>query len=71
MAGIVALMAQKKPSLTAAQAEDILTKSAIPLPPGNRDVFDIISGTVVNVSWGANATGAGLAVADKALAATR
>jgi subtilisin family serine protease len=71
VAGIVALMAQKKPSLTAAQAEDILTTSAIPLPPGNRDVFDIITGTVVNFSWGADATGAGLATADKALAATR
>jgi subtilisin family serine protease len=70
VAGIVALMAQKHPGLTAAQAEAILTGSAVPLPPGNRNVFDIITNSVVNFSWLANATGAGLATANAALAAT-
>jgi hypothetical protein len=69
VAGIVALMAQKFPMLTAAQAETILEKSAIPLPPGSRDVNDG-SGNIVTYSWGADATGAGLATADAALAGT-
>ena len=32
VAGVVALMAQKRPSLTAGQAEDILQRTAVPLP---------------------------------------
>jgi subtilisin family serine protease len=68
VAGIVALMAQKDPSLTAAKAEAALEVSAIPLPPGCRDV-DNGSGVVVQYCWGVDATGAGLATADKALAA--
>jgi subtilisin family serine protease len=35
--GIVALMAQKYPALTASQAESILEASAIPLAPGSPD----------------------------------
>lgn len=69
VAGIVALMAQKDPALTAAQAESILESSAVVLPPGSRLVNDG-SGTMVTYSWGADATGAGLATADAALAAT-
>jgi subtilisin family serine protease len=69
VAGIVALMAQKQPSLTASQAESILQSSAIPLPAGCRTVYDS-SGTGNNVCWGADATGAGLTTADAALAAT-
>lgn len=63
VAGIVALMAQKNPGLTAANAETILQETAIPLPPGSRDV----SG--VTYSWDADATGSGLVTADAALAA--
>lgn len=69
VAGIVALMAQKYPALTAAQAESILTTSAIPLPAGCRVVLTPY-GTPSNICWGADATGAGLATADAALAAT-
>jgi subtilisin family serine protease len=68
VAGIVALMAQKKPSLAAAEAESALEASAIYLAPGSRTVVDPNVGPVV-VSWGADATGAGLATADAALAA--
>lgn len=68
VAGIVALMAQKHPSLTAAEAEGYLESSAIPLPPGCRTVTQP-SGSV-EFCWGADATGAGLATADAALAAT-
>lgn len=69
VAGIVALMAQKNPALTAADAEAILQGSAVPLPPGCRDILDPAIGPT-QICWGANATGAGLATADAALAAT-
>jgi subtilisin family serine protease len=69
VAGIVALMAQKYPGLTAADAETILETSAITLAPGSRTVYNP-DGTSTTVSWGADATGAGLATADAALAGT-
>jgi hypothetical protein len=69
VAGIVALMAQKNPALTAAQAEAILESSAVPLPPDCRNILDPDIGPT-QVCWGADATGAGLATADTALAAT-
>lgn len=69
VAGIAALMAQKNPNLTAAQAEEILTESAIPMPPGSRTVLDGNGGTET-FSWDDDATGSGLATATAALAAT-
>lgn len=69
VAGTVALMAQKNPALTAAEAEDILEGSAIDLAPGCRNVNDP-SGAIVQYCWGADATGAGLLDAAAALAAT-
>ena len=68
VAGIVALMAQKNPALTAAQAESYLETSAIPLPAGCRNIVDPSTGPTV-ICWGADATGAGLVTADAALAA--
>ena len=69
VAGVVALMCQKKPSLTAKAAESILKATAIPLPPGSRTVA-VPDGTEVQ-SWGSDATGAGLVTADAALKATK
>lgn len=69
VAGIVALMAEKLPSLTASQAETILEFSAIPLPADSRIIYNP-DGTTSTVSWDEDATGAGLATADAALAAT-
>jgi subtilisin family serine protease len=69
VAGIVALMAQKNPALTAADAEAILQGSAVPLPPGCQDILDPAIGPT-QVCWDADATGAGLTTADAALAAT-
>lgn len=66
VAGIVALMAQKSPGLTAAQAEAILEFSAIPLAAGCREVLGP-SGAPDTFCWGADATGAGLITADAAL----
>jgi subtilisin family serine protease len=68
VAGIVALMAEKDPTLTAFDAESYLVSSAIYLAPGCRDVSGP-SGATQNICWGADATGAGLAIVDAALAA--
>ncbi len=70
VAGIVALMAQKRPGLTAAEAEAILVGSAVPLAAGTRTIFNP-DGSSATVSWGSDATGAGLADAAAALKATR
>jgi len=68
IAGVVALLCQKHPALTAPEAEALLEGTAIPLPPGTRMVTDS-SGAVTPVSWGADATGAGLVNLPAALAA--
>ncbi|MFL5402510.1 MAG: S8 family peptidase [Gemmatimonadales bacterium] len=70
VAGIAALMAQKRNTLTAADAEAILNATAIPLAPGCRNVLNPNTGAEDNTCWGADATGAGLATADAALAGT-
>lgn len=62
-------MVQKDSALTAGEAETILEKTAIPLAPGCRNVNDGY-GSIVEYCWEAEATGAGLAIADAALAAT-
>jgi subtilisin family serine protease len=69
VAGIVALMVQKNPALLAGDAETILQESALYLAPGSRTVYDGRGG-MVTYTWGADATGAGLATADAALAST-
>lgn len=69
VAGIAALMAQKYPALTAPEAESILESTAIDLPPGSLAV-NTPYGYMETFTWGADATGAGLATADAALAAT-
>ena len=66
VAGVVALMCQKKPSLTAAAAESILKSTAIKLPAGSRTVA-LPDGTTEVQSWGNDATGAGMVTADAAL----
>ncbi|HVR78672.1 MAG TPA: S8 family serine peptidase [Acidimicrobiia bacterium] len=67
VAGTVALMLEKNGSLTAGDAEDILQNSAIPLDPGCRDVFTVITLQVEEFCWGADATGHGLLDAAGAL----
>ncbi len=69
VAGIVALMAQKDPGLTAGQAESILEASAITMAAGSCSVNNG-SGAYVTISWGSDATGAGLVNARLALGMT-
>jgi hypothetical protein len=59
-------MAQKDPSLTAAEAEAILEATALPMAPGCLTVLGS-NGLPVEYCWGADATGAGIAQADAAL----
>jgi subtilisin family serine protease len=69
VAGIAALMMQKDSTLSQSEVEGILEATAIALPAGCRDVLGP-SGATEEFCWGADATGAGLATADAALAAT-
>lgn len=69
IAGIVALMAQKVNSLTATQAETILEDTALALPAGSRTITNSDKTTSV-MTWGSDATGAGLVDAVRALSAT-
>ncbi len=68
VAGIVALMAQKKSTLTASEAETILESVAIPIGAGSRTIRQP-DGSLTSVSWGTDATGSGFITADAALAA--
>lgn len=71
VAGTVALMVEKNPSLTAGDAEMIIEGSAVPLDaPDCRNVFDVISFEFVDFCWDTDATGSGLLDAVAALAAT-
>jgi subtilisin family serine protease len=70
VSGIVAMMVQKHGSLTAAQAEEILTSTAIPLPAGSMTVRNPGGATSTTYTWADNATGSGLVTADAALGAT-
>ncbi|MCW3109665.1 MAG: Subtilisin [Segetibacter sp.] len=70
VAGIVALMAQQKPSLTAALAETTLENAAksVPLGAGSRKVLQS-NGTVTKISWPLEASGNGFITATAALGA--
>ena len=68
--GTVALMLQKRPSLTQAQAETILQNTAIGIGAGCRDVVPFPGLPETEICWTANATGEGLLEADAAVAAT-
>jgi subtilisin family serine protease len=69
VAGIAALMKQKNASLNQPQVESILQTSAIPLPPGCRNIVDPNAGPTT-ICWSVDAAGSGLATANAALAAT-
>lgn len=71
VAGVVALMLEKNPDLTQADTEAILEGTALPLDPGCRFLF--VPGSISpdeEVCWEADATGAGVVMADAALTAT-
>jgi subtilisin family serine protease len=69
VAGAVALMAQRKKSLTAAEAESILEESALEMSAAVAPNCPAISfgGPAAPICWGTNATGHGILQVDKAL----
>ncbi|HSH10006.1 MAG TPA: S8 family serine peptidase, partial [Oceanipulchritudo sp.] len=69
VAGIAALMLQKNPTMGQAEVESILKGTALPMAPGCLEVYQP-NGTVEEYCWAEDATGAGLATADAALAGT-
>jgi subtilisin family serine protease len=73
VAGIVALMLQKNPTLTPAQIESCLEQAALPLPflgqQARGYTTDLTPPTPVSLpSWGSDRSGHGLITADAALA---
>lgn len=66
VAGVVALMAQSNPGLTAAQAEEKLEKTALHISAGSRTIYNPDGSTSI-VSLGDDATGAGIVNAMAAL----
>jgi subtilisin family serine protease len=85
VAGVAALLLQKNPNLTQSEIETILEGTAMPLPPGCRDLVSGMPGPgneptwgdhnnafffPATYCWGADAAGHGLLQADAALAAT-
>lgn len=68
--GTIALMLQKNPSLTQAQAETILENSAVALGAGCRMVIPFPGVPANEICWDSDATGHGLLDAAAAVAAT-
>ncbi len=66
VAGVAALLMQQDPTRTQAEVEAILKNSAIPLPAGCREITDV-SGAMINICWGDDASGSGMVSAQNAL----
>jgi subtilisin family serine protease len=69
--GTIALMLQKKPSLTQAEAESFLEGSAVTIGAGCRSVIPLPGIPAAQVCWQTNATGSGLLNSAAAVAATQ
>jgi len=68
LTSVAALMLQKNPSLMQSQVETILESSALSIPPGSMNVWDLTpTQGWYQYSWGSDATGAGLIQARAAL----
>jgi subtilisin family serine protease len=68
--GIAAQMLEKDPTLEQGQVETILKDTALDIPAGSMTIFDLTpTMDWYTYSWGANATGSGLVLANAALAA--
>jgi subtilisin family serine protease len=66
--GVAAQMLEKDPMLNQGAIESALKSTALPIPDGSMDIFDLSPEMGwYTYSWGADATGAGLVQADAAL----
>ena len=68
VAGIAALMLQKRPQLTPSRVESILEASALPMAAGCATIAEPAGNATT--CWGADATGHGITTAQAALDAT-
>jgi hypothetical protein len=68
VASLAALMLEKNRDLTQVQVESILETTALPIPAGSREIWDIAGG-FYTYSWGDDATGSGQISAPAAIAA--
>ncbi len=69
VASVIAQILEKNPALTQTQIETKLKATALPIPPGSMSVYDIDPPEgFITVTWGADATGAGLVQAKAAIA---
>jgi subtilisin family serine protease len=68
VAGLVALLLEKDPTLTADEVETVLEATALPIPAGSA-IVNNGNGQMQTFTWGSDATGSGLVQADGALAA--
>ena len=71
VSAIAAQMLEKNPTLNQGQVESIMKDTALPIPPGSMSIYDIspVPGWYT-MTWGADATGAGLIQADAAVTAS-
>ena len=68
--GVAAQLLEKNPTMGQAQVEFILKSTALPIPAGSMEIWDLDpTQGLYTYSWEADATGAGLVQADAALAA--
>jgi subtilisin family serine protease len=66
--GVAAQMLEKDPTLNQGAIESALKSTALPIPAGSMDIFDLSPAMGwYTYSWEADATGAGLIQADAAL----
>jgi len=71
VSAIAAQMLEKNPTLNQALVESKMKATALPIPPGSMLVYDISPAPGwYTYSWGADATGSGLILADAAVAAS-
>jgi subtilisin family serine protease len=69
--GVIAQMLEKNPVLTQTAVESILESTALAIPPGSMEIYDLTPAPAFyTYTWGADATGSGLVLADAAVAAT-
>jgi len=67
--GVAAQMLEKNPTLDQAQVESILKKTALGIPSGSMEIYDLSPALGwYTYSWEMDATGSGLIQADAALA---
>jgi subtilisin family serine protease len=69
VSAVAAQMLEKNPTLDQAEVESIMKSTALPIAAGTMSVWDINTNSFGTMTWGTDATGSGLILADAAVAA--